>query len=82
MEERHYSEKPASERKREKMRIAGENLIASVPPVRVVERIRLEVPTIVVPVAVDRPENAHFCTLRHPYHHPLNILRIESDSGH
>lgn len=59
MEERHLSEKPAPlTAGREKMRVAREELIAGIPPVRVVERIRLEVPAAVVPVAVDRPQNA------------------------
>lgn len=44
---------------REKIRVAGQELIAVVPPVRVVERIRLEVPAAIVPVTVDRPEDAH-----------------------
>ena len=59
MEERDYSENPAPlTAGRGKMRVAGQELVAVIPPVRVVERIRLEVPAVVVPVAVDRPQNA------------------------
>ena len=59
MEEGDYSEKPVPlTAGRGKMRVAGQKLVAVVPPVRVVERIRLEIPAVVVPVAIDRPQNA------------------------
>ena len=40
------------------MRVAREEPIADIPVIRVVERIGLDVKTVVVPVAVDRTENA------------------------
>lgn len=41
-----------------KRRVAGKELIAIIPVVRVVDRIGIEVPAAIVPVAVDRPQNA------------------------
>lgn len=40
------------------MRVAREEPIAGIPVIRVVERIGFDVQTVVVPVAVDRPEDA------------------------
>lgn len=40
------------------MRVAREEPIAGIPVIRVVERISFDVQTVVVPVAVDRPEDA------------------------
>ena len=58
MEERGAYKNSRLERYGRKSRVAGENLIAVIPPVRVIERIRFEVPAVVVPVTVDRPQNA------------------------
>ena len=41
----------------ENARVSGENLIVVVPPVRVLDRIRIHVPAISVPVRVDRVEH-------------------------
>jgi len=67
MEERIACKKPASV-KGGKKRVAGGEPIADVPVIRIVERIGLDVETVVVPVAVDRPEDALSITLCHPYH--------------
>lgn len=58
MEERYFNENPVSRRKRGKIRVASEEPIADIPVIRVVERIGFDVKTVVVPVAVDRPQNA------------------------
>ena len=53
-----------SARRRRKKRVAGDELVAVVPPVRVVDRVGLDVPAVVIPVGVHGPE--HSRTLRHP----------------
>ena len=78
MEERFYSEKPAPKRRREKMRVAGDELVAVVPAVRVRNRVGLDVPTVIVPIRVHSPE--HVCAQYHPYQHPSNTLRVVSYS--
>ncbi len=58
MEERYFGEKPASKRRREKMRVAGSHLIVGIPPVRVLDRVSLDIPVAVVrvPVRVHGPD--------------------------
>ena len=80
MEERDLSEKPASSRRREKIRIAREEPIAGIPLIRVVERVGFDVEPVVVPVRVHSPQ--HVCTLRHQYHHPSSTLRVVSYLGY
>jgi len=64
------------------IRVSGENLIAAVPLVRILNRISIHVPAIAVPVAVDRPEHWHILMQEAVNNHrPLNILRVESYSG-
>ena len=45
------------------MRVAGEEPIADIPVIRVVERIGFNAETVAVPVRVHSPE--HVCALRH-----------------
>ena len=68
-------------RGRGKKRVARQDLVVGVPPVRVLDRVGVDVPTAValVPVGVDRPEP--FCTPRHLYHCPSNILQAVSHAG-
>ena len=50
--------------------MARHDLVAVVPPVRVLDRVGLDVPAAIVgvPVGVDRPEP--YCAPRHLYHCP------------
>ncbi len=52
--------------------VAGEDLVASIPLVRISDRIRIDVPLVGVPVAVDRPKLS--CALSLPY--PLRANTI------
>ena len=52
-----YRKLPHHKRGR-KRRGAAKEQVAIVPVVRVVERVGIEVPAVVVPVAIDRPQNA------------------------
>lgn len=53
--------------------VSGEHLIAIVPPVRVLNSIRVHVPAVVVPVHVDRAKRAGYSRIQnHLYHHPPN----------
>ena len=40
---------------RRKIPVSGEHLVTIIPTVRVLDGVRIDVPTVVVPVAVDRP---------------------------
>lgn len=65
---------------RKEYRIAREEPIASIPLIRVVERIGFDVEPAAVPVRVHSPQ--HTCAPYRPWHHPLNTLGIESRLGH
>jgi hypothetical protein len=38
--------------------VAGEHLIASIPPARILDRIGVQVPAVVIPVDVDSAQDA------------------------
>jgi len=61
--------------------VARHDLVAVVPPVRVLDRVGLDVPAAIVgvPVGVDRPES--YRAPRHPFHYPSNTLRAVSYTG-
>lgn len=42
---------------RRKIIVSREHLVAIIPPVRVLDGVRVDIPTTVVPVHVDRPEH-------------------------
>jgi len=50
-------------------------MVASIPPVQILDGVRVDIPATVVgvPVRVHNPESFH--ARSHPYHCPLNILR-------
>ncbi len=52
------------------IRVAGDRLVAGIPPVRVRHGVGVDIPAIVldVPVRVHGPES--LCTENHPYHCP------------
>jgi len=69
---------PALER--EKEIVAREETVASIPPVVVVEAVDVDVPTVAIPVIVPvGVATEYICARGRPHHHPLNILRIESN---
>ncbi len=55
------------------MRVAGEDLVVGIPIIRVLDRVGIEVPAIVVPVGVHGPELRAIC---HPCDYPSNTLRV------
>lgn len=56
-----------------KTTVSGEHLIAIIPRVRVVDLVRIDVPTVIVPVHVDRAKHRLFS-----YKKPSVPLPIES----
>ncbi len=51
------------------MRVAGDDLIARIPVIRVLDRIGIHVPAVAsIPVRVHGPE--HLCAQCRLYHHP------------
>lgn len=53
--------------------VSREHLVAIVPLIRVRDRIRIDVPAVVVPVHVDCAKHPrHYRTSNHHCHHPPN----------
>ena len=77
---RHRIKNPASWRG--KKRVAREDHVVGIPPIRVRHRIRVDIPAAAsIPVRVHGPL---YCAQRHPYHHPSKAcadLETESDAG-
>jgi hypothetical protein len=57
--------------------VAGKHPVASVPLVRILDRVGIHVPAIAVPVHVHSAQHAHSRAKNHLYHHPLSSLRVE-----
>ncbi len=52
--------------------MAGKHLVASVPTVRILDGVGVDVPAVVVPVHVHRAKDQCYRTRDHPYHRPPN----------
>ena len=50
-------QKLPSHKPRRKSTVSREHLVAIVPPVRILDRVRVDVPAVVVPVHVDRAKH-------------------------
>ena len=67
--------------KREKETVSGEETVAGIPPVVVVEAVDVDVPTVAIPVVVPvGVQTEYVCARGRPCHHPSNTLGVESDS--
>jgi len=64
---------------REKTAVSRKDLIAIVPPVRILDGVGVDIPPIAVPVHIHGTKNQLYRIRNHPYHHPpkhdeLNFL--------